>query len=345
MEDIKIQILRDPTLNKLFSENFDSELFTLELLRDNSPSEFSSNYSQLTNLKQNLLNSFNSQITENYKTICENLKDFKNFEINLNLKPDLNQLTHNVNHLNTGFIKRYELLLSKLPKLENALKAQSLCKTSLKFIKNLKLLKTFVVIQGNSNVEILDLNKASKILKELLKIAKTDDLNDLKFFENEKEFIGIVFNTILSKNKKRLEFNLIENNKTEIINSFNVYENLEVLGEVIEKMANEYLKNCMNEWRICLTKEYEKSSIFTCFFKEISNVFQNSLEKTKQIWLIDYCLSFKEIENGKSNKMENIFLLFWQKEIHIIGQSFQKIMHNSSKFQLNYLTLVKGSFN
>lgn len=69
MDEWKRQIIKEVVLNKLLEKNFNSQQFVLELIKESTKSQFQDYFQKINLVKQNLINSFNLKINENYQAV------------------------------------------------------------------------------------------------------------------------------------------------------------------------------------------------------------------------------------------------------------------------------------
>lgn len=338
MQSWKIDLLSDYRLSKILDRHYDKNMYLVELLQENHPT-FSEIYSKLSGIKQNLVNFFMEKLGENYKLITKDLVNLENIHLEFSeIKKSEKNLKNKVNSLNKEFNQEYESLSKNLPLLEKVYEVSTLTRNSLKFLQNLRLLKSLMV-----NNEIIDLKKGSLIINDLFVLAKSYDFSGLPFYENEKEFINNTRENLMSKTQKKFLIYLQNKQEEETKTCLNTFANLNILSDVVTQTGTNMLKTCMNLWKNFLIKDYDQNTILMSYSQELKNVLNESLSLSTSIWLLQNLLKNSEnYENLISDKnLLNIFDLFWNKEITIVAQSFQKLKENSNKYEINWKVTVR----
>lgn len=338
IEEWKLDLLSDYRLSKLLDFHFDKTSYLSDLLEENLTT-FSELYTKLSAIKQNLVNVFNEKLSSNYETITQDLEDLESFHLDFDeIKKSEKLLKRQVNVLNKEFTQEYESLSKNLPLLEKVYDVSKLCKNSLKFLQNVKLLKSLLV-----NNEIIDLKKGSLIINDLFLLAKGVDFSGLSFYENEKAFINNTRESLINKTQKKFVSCLQNKQEEEIKICLKTFANLNILSDVITQTGSNMLKTCMNIWKNLLIKDYDQNTILLSFSHELKSVLTECQALSSSIWILQNLLrSFENIEAHITDKtLLNIFDLFWNKEINIIGQSFQKLKENSGKYELNWKVIIR----
>lgn len=337
MQSWKIDLLSDYRIARILDRHFDKNSYLLELLQENHPT-FSEVYSKLSAIKQNLVNSFMEKLGENYENITKDLGNLETIHLDLDeIKKSEKNLKTKLNSLNQEFNQEYLALSNNIPLLEKVYDVSVLSQNSLKFLQNLKLLKSLMV-----NNKVIDLKKGSMIINELFILAKNFDFSGLSFYENEKDFINNTRENLMSKTKKKFLASLENKQEEEIKTCLKTFANLNILSDVISQTGTNMLKTCMNLWKSFLIKEYDQNTILMSYSQELKNVLNECLSLTTSIWILQNLLrNFENADLISDKNLFNIFELFWTKEITIIAQSFQKLKENANKYEINWKATVR----
>lgn len=337
MQSWKIDLLSDYRLARILDRHFDKNSYLLELLQENHPT-FSEVYSKLSAIKQNLVNSFMEKLGENYENISKDLGNLETIHLDLvEIKKSEKNVKGKLNSLNQEFNQEYQALSNNIPLLEKVYDISVLSQNSLKFLQNLKLLKSLMV-----NDKVIDLKKGSMIINELFILAKNFDFSGLPFYENEKDFINNTRENLMNKTKSKFLTSLENKQEEEIKTCLKTFANLNILSDVISQTGTNMLKTCMNLWKNFLIKEYDQNTILLSYSQELKNALNECLSLTTSVWILQNLLrNFENAELITDKNLFNIFELFWNKEITIIAQSFQKLKENANKYEINWKATVR----
>lgn len=352
MEDWKIALCKDQRLLKILDTQFDQEEYLVELLNQSQDkaADLSDIFTKLSSIKQQIVNSFDHSITTNYDRIAQDIEQLS--EISLNMKDCQSKITSmksTLNKINHNFLVYYEMIANKTPTLKNSYEALDLAKAALKFVQSIKSLK---IVTG-PKLEILDLNKVSLIIRDLVKLLAENDLNGLPFYEKERDYINKIRDNVIAANDKKFSDALNSKNAFEIGHCLQNYYNLSLLSERIQSTVNAILKNINSAWKTCLTKELDRNQANSVmiFGNSLKATVAETLSYNTQIWMLSTCL-----KNRDSNSLEefrqylrernfvNIFKVFWDKQILILSQGFGVIKRNQNqKYTTNKYLLTRNT--
>ncbi|EAR99503.2 hypothetical protein TTHERM_00137660 (macronuclear) [Tetrahymena thermophila SB210] len=344
VENWKRQAISESTLNKLLEKDYDQQNFVLENLRDKDMADISEIHQKMSHLNSTLVTNLDVSLQKNYMALIGDMHKIKDFSLDIeNCKDKMHKVQQSLISLHSLFTQNYETIQNKMPLLKNAKEAAVIVQKSIKYLQNLKILKSLV----SSRYEITDLVKTSLILQEINEHAPA--LADLEFYENSKSFLLQVQEQVVKKAEKKFNDALLQKNQIEISQSIQIFFHLGILAEQLEQRANFSLKNSSASWRQVLIKEYS-GEYQGALIVQIKNLLTEDYSNAQQMWLLNQSVkasrdpksmeSYETFLSGKN--VLKLFDLFWNKQCLIVQQSFQKLQENQSKYTQNYKTVVSS---
>ncbi|KAL4457010.1 hypothetical protein ABPG74_014648 [Tetrahymena malaccensis] len=344
VENWKRQAISESTLNKLLEKDYDQENFVLENLRDKDMTDISEIHQKMSHLNSTLVTNLDVSLQKNYMALIGDMQKIKDFSFDIeNCKDKMHKVQQSLISLHSLFTQNYETIQNKMPLLKNAKEAAVIVQKSIKYLQNLKILKSLV----SSRYEITDLVKTSLILQEINEHAPA--LADLEFYENSKSFLLQVQEQVVKKAEKKFNDALLQKNQIEISQSIQIFFHLGILAEQLEQRANFSLKNSSASWRQVLIKEYS-GEYQGALIVQIKNLLTEDYSNAQQMWLLNQSVkasrdpksmeSYETFLSGKN--VLKLFDLFWNKQCLIVQQSFQKLQENQAKYTQNYKTVVSS---
>lgn len=324
MDEWQIQLLKDSKLIKVLDKQFDEETFVLDILNRSTPSELSEIFTKLSTSKQEIAQSFSNTIKDNYNRLIDDFQNMKdlNFEIT-DCRVRVQSIQKMLSLINSNFIQNYENIQNKAPTLKNTTEALTLTRAALKFLQNLKKLKSIV----GPKLEIYDLSKACIIIKEIIKVISEQNLDGVEFYERERDFIDEVREKIIAINDKKFLESITSKNVVEITHCIQNFYNLRILTERVQTAATSMMKNIFELWKKCINSEYEKPySGMLVLGNSLKTLLQEQLNYHTQIWLVSTILRKRDsnsldsfFEYMKEGKIVNLYDEVWKKQIVIMN--------------------------
>jgi len=324
MEEWQIHLLKDTKLIKILDKQFDDEKYVLDVLNRSTPSELSEIFTKLTNTKQDIAQSFSNTIKDNYNRLIDDFQNIKdlNFEIT-DCRVRVQSIQKMLSLINVNFIQNYENIEKKAPVLKNTTDALTLTRAALKFLQNIKKLKSVV----SPKLEIYDLNKACLIIKDIIKVISEQNLDGVEFYEREAEFIDEVREKIIAINDKKFLESIAAKNVVEITHCIQNFYNLRILTERVQTAATSMMKNIFELWKKCVQSEYDKPyNGLIVLGNSLKTLLQEQLNYHTQIWLVSTILRKRDsnsldsfFEYMKEGKIVNLYDEVWKKQIVIIN--------------------------
>jgi len=329
MEEWQIQLVKDHKLLKILDKNFDEEEYVLNLLNQTTTAELSEVFTKLTSIKQNITQSFSQTINNNYNRLIDdfqNLKDL-NFEIT-DCKIRMQSIHKVIGNVNHNLMQNFDNIQNKAPILKNTREALLTSRRALKFLQSLKKLKSVV---GPKN-EILDVNKACLILKEIIKIVSEKGLDGIAFYEKEKDFLNQIREQIIEINDKKFQKSIASRNTVEVTHCVQNFYNLRILTDRTQNAATNIMKTINEEWKKFLYQEYEKPpNGMVVMSNSLKILLQEQLNYHMQLWILSTILRKRDsnsldsfFEYMKKGKLVNLYDMVWERQTKLISHHLDK---------------------
>lgn len=242
--------------------------------------------------------------------------------------------------LEDQFLKPYEGVEKTLKKLEQGYKTHSLAVSYLKFIKA----KTHLVELMSKTI---DVEQASEAYLHCYHMMEDTSFEGLKHFEDFREQVESAKKLISAECSAKLSKSLEHLSFSETKQLLAAFDNMQLMQVKIQEVANKAMRDNFSYVKEIFTDslkldESDLRASFELFHPRIIKVIDDIVVNSQKIWILEVAF-FEKRGSLKEKDLVTLFMLYFGKLVHMLVQTFQKLIENKSKLPINYQMIFLSS--
>lgn len=341
MFSLKEIIPEGSKLRPLTNSQTGAKGLVMELMRDTPQDQLMSlldevkRYrSKVGSISDHLLLRNSEGIIEQARVVKDALKQAESSEVHFDLA------NSKIDFLEEQFLKPYEGVESSLKKLEQGYSTHSLAVNYMRFLKA----KTHLIDLVSSTI---DIDQASEAYLQCYHMMQQTSFEGLKHFENFREQIESAKILISAECGAKLVKSLDQLCFSETKQIMIALSKLHLMQVKIQEIANKAMRDNFSLIKEIFTdtlklSESNLKESLDSFHPRICKVIDEIVVNSQKIWVLEVAF-FEKKSTLKEKDLITLFMLYFNKLVHMLIQTFQKLIENKSKLPINYQMIYLSS--